>query len=262
MEQPTTPLPPQPENRRKSRAATVAAGRLDREREHMHRQMLSSVSHDLKTPLASVIGSLEIYERLGDKLTPEKKEILIATALQEAYRLDNFITNILDMARLENGAVNVRQESCNIERLIKDCLTRLGNRLKDTAVKTEVVQEVPEVITDPTLLTRAVCLLLDNAVKYGGTPPAIHITYGKDEAQQSFIRIQDNGLGIPDTVKDSIFSKYTRFSRQDRQNAGTGLGLAICREIMRLLQGRVMAENQEGGGAVFTLYFSDRFETK
>src|SRR3984885_4716957 len=90
---------------------------LDDERERLHRQMLSSVSHDLKTPLASIIGSLEIYERMRNTLSAEKKQMLVETALQEAYRLDTFVTNILDMARLEEGKLRLQYSRVQLKHL-------------------------------------------------------------------------------------------------------------------------------------------------
>jgi len=227
----------------------------DVEREQLHRQILSSVSHDLKTPMASIIGSLEIFQRMYDRLSIEQQKNLVGVALQEAYRLDNFLTNILDMAKLENGLVKPRRESVIVHALLVDCVTRLGNRLKGSTVQIDPSAEALTISTDSTLLTRAVCLVLDNAVKYGGIPSTINITYGKAESGQGVIRIADNGVGIPDDHLTTVFEKYTRFARGDQQNAGTGLGLAICREIMRLLGGTVKAENGAQGGAVFSLYF-------
>jgi two-component system sensor histidine kinase KdpD len=226
----------------------------DQERERFHRQILSSVSHDLKTPLASIIGSLEVYERMNARLSPEQRETLIGVALQETYRLDNFITNILDMAKLENGLVKLREERISLNALLEDCVTRLGRRLKGSQVQIENPQGFPQITIDPALLTRAVCLVLDNAVKYGGAPPAIHITYDNTDGFGS-VHIKDNGPGVPDGKLETIFSKYTRFARGDQQNAGTGLGLAISREIMRLLKGTITAANGSQGGAVFTLRF-------
>ena len=107
---------------------------FNKERELMHRQMMSSVSHDLKTPLASIIGSLEIHDQMKAQLKPEKKQALLDTALQEAYRLDNFITNILDMAKLENGQVRVKKELCDIGELLQACTNQLASRLKDSDV--------------------------------------------------------------------------------------------------------------------------------
>jgi K+-sensing histidine kinase KdpD len=227
----------------------------DVERERLHRQMLSAVSHDLKTPLASIIGSLEVYERMDGRLSEEQRQVLIGVALQEAYRLDNFVTNILDMAKLENSMVQLRRETILLSALLEDCITRLGKRLKGTSVHIDTSAKLPQITTDTTLLTRAICLLLDNAVKYGGSPSAIKIGYGKSDDGLGFISITDNGPGIPEAKLEAVFSKYTRFARGDRQNAGTGLGLAICREIMRLLDGDVTAANDVKGGAVFTLRF-------
>jgi two-component system sensor histidine kinase KdpD len=214
--------------------------------------MLSSVSHDLKTPLASIIGSLEIYERLKDKLPVESQQTLLTTALQEAYRLDNFITNILDMAKLESGLVRVQPHLCDMESTLEDCVIRLGHRLRDSKVTITALSGKFEINVDSTLLSRAVCLLLDNAVKYGGKNPVIKVEYGKKD-DQAFIHVYDSGPGISDSHLTTIFSKYTRFAKQDHQTAGTGLGLAICREIMRLIGGNVEAKNSPAGGAVFEL---------
>ncbi len=220
----------------------------------MHRQIFSSVSHDLKTPLASIIGSLEIYERMIARLSEEQRKNLVAVALQEAYRLDNFITNILDMAKLENKMVKFQRESVVIGTLLENCVMRLGHRLKDTQVTIEKPPEAFVVATDPTLLGRAVCLVLDNAVKYGGNPGTISISSGTADGQ-AFISISDNGAGLSEAQMGTVFEKYTRFARGDQQNAGTGLGLAICREIMRLLDGSVAVAKGADGGAVFTLNF-------
>jgi two-component system sensor histidine kinase KdpD len=227
----------------------------ERERERLHRQILSSVSHDLKTPLASIIGSLEVYERMDGRLSECQRQSLITVALQEAYRLDNFITNILDMAKLENGMVKLRRETVALGALLEDCITRLGHRLRESKVLIEAPTGPCELMTDPTLLARAVCLLLDNAVKYGGHPATIRIAFGQDDEGQRFICVMDNGAGVSEARLEDIFSKYTRLARGDQQNAGTGLGLAICRAIMRLLQGSVTAANDKEGGMIFTLHF-------
>ena len=228
---------------------------FNKERELMHRQMMSSVSHDLKTPLASIIGSLEIHDQMKDTLQPEKKQALLDMALQEAYRLDNFITNILDMAKLENGQVKVKNELCDIGELLPACTSQLASRLRNSDVKICPVSGILTATTDPTLLQRAIAILLDNAVKYGGVPSIITIEYGRGDFAQNFIKIRDHGPGVPESEREAIFCKYTRFVKQDTQNAGTGLGLSICREIMHLLEGGVTVDNHPGGGVVFTLQF-------
>ena len=226
----------------------------NKERVRMHRQLYSAISHDLKTPLASMIVALEIHQRMKERLTPEKQEALISTALQEAYRLDHFITNILDMGKLENGMVTIRSHPIEVGKLLNDCVRNFDIRLKGASLTIVPLNQPLTLSTDAILLCRVVTLLLDNAVKYGGKPPVIRISYEANAESQCLIHIADNGPGIPGSHKDSIFSKYTRFVRRDQQQAGTGLGLAISREIMALLGGSVsLGENNVMGGAVFTL---------
>ncbi len=231
-------------------------GSAEQVREHLHRSVLSAVSHDLKTPLACIIGSLEIYERLKEKLSADEINTLINTARQEAYRLDDLISNILDMAKFESGAVPVKNQLCHLEQLLEDCLIVSGPRLQHCDINIKAVPATFSVTTDPLLLTRAAGILLDNAAKHGALRPAIDIEC-EMAGGQALIRIQDNGPGIPESRLEEIFFKYTRFTRPGHPHAGTGLGLPICREIMRLLGGTVTAANRaDGKGAVFTLAFA------
>lgn len=221
-------------------------------REHLHRQMMSAVSHDLKTPLATMIGSLEIYLRMEDRLSPEKKTTLVTSALGEAYRLDQFITNILDMAKLEGGMVKLKHESVEMTSVIREGLTRLGPRAKAANIVLHPFSDVTEITTDGLLFGRAVSLVVDNALKHAGKEAQIVIEYGVEEGS-ALVRVCDNGPGIPKGKEEEIFCKYTRFTKNDQQNAGTGLGLAITRQIMVLLNGSVNVQNSSTGGAVFTL---------
>ncbi len=227
---------------------------FDEYREQMHHQMLSAVSHDLKTPLATIIGSLEIYNRMEERLTPEKKHTLIHSALGEAYRLDHFITNILDIARLESGMVKVKIETCNLATLLQDSITRLGTKSAKGTLQLHCSSGESRVETDPFLLGRAASIVLDNALKHAGKTPRIFIEYGARDGQ-GYIHVRDNGLGVDIKRQEEIFSKYTRFSTRDQQNAGTGLGLAICRLMMGLISGSVTMRNLPEGGAEFSLLF-------
>jgi K+-sensing histidine kinase KdpD len=223
-------------------------------RDAMHRQMLSAVSHDLKTPLATIIGSLEIYTRMDARLTPEKKTMLIQSALGEAYRLDNFVTNILDMAKLEGNMVKTRTEKIDVAVVIKDTITKLGPKAEQSNIK---ISHQPGMIanTDPTLLGRALGILIDNAIKHAGKRSNITIECMKDERDLT-IAVRDDGDGIPPAKLDEIFLKHTRFAKSDQQNAGTGLGLAICKQIMALISGSVTVKNIPTGGAEFMLRLS------
>jgi len=226
------------------------------ERERLHRNILSLVSHDLKTPLACIIGSLQIHERTKDKLSPDKKNILINTALEEAYRLDNFVTNILDMAKFESNAVTLKKELYSMEWLMEDCLILLGHRLRECDVHVRAIPAAFPITTDSTLLIRAMGILLDNAAKFSSLHPVITVEYEKI-GKQVLIRIEDNGPGIPESQQAEIFSKYTQFITPNHHPIGTGLGLPICWEIMRLLDGTVSVANRaDSKGAVFTLSFA------
>jgi K+-sensing histidine kinase KdpD len=239
---------PQPDGN----AAPWTQESVDAEKERLHRQMLSSISHDLKTPLAAVIGSLEIYTRMATILPPEKSAQLISTALSEAYRLDNFVTNILDMAKLENGMVPVRHESSDLEAVLRDCVEKFNHRYQTQSIAITPFAHAIRVTTDPALLGRLLALLIDNAMKYGGSPAAVTLG-ARQEGHGVTITVSDNGGGIPHEKTEEIFSKYTRLKRQDHQNAGTGLGLAIGRSIAHLLRGTLVASNNDHGGALFTL---------
>ncbi|MEQ1888475.1 MAG: ATP-binding protein, partial [Alphaproteobacteria bacterium] len=236
--------PPAPQN---------ASFELDREQ--LHRSLLSAVSHDLKTPLACIIGSLEIYERSKDQLPPDKQNILINTALQEAYRLDSLLTSILEMARLESGAVQVNKQPYDMELLLQDCQAMLGHRLSGCDIRIRPVSGAFPITTDPVLLARAICLILDNSARHGQAHPVINVAYERS-GDQVLIRIQDNGPGVPESRLEAIFAKYARFAPLGGAHSGIGLGLPICREIMALLGGAVMAAiPANGAGAVFTLSF-------
>ena len=223
------------------------------DREAIHRQMLSAVSHDLKTPLASIVGSLEIYQRMGPQLPVDTQKTLIETALNEAYRLDSFLTNILDMAKLENNLVPIRREQANVRHLIEDLIAAFGKRSSHAAITVSGDASV-EITTDSTLFSRVITLLLDNAFKHAGPNPSLALDY---EALGTGLRVtvRDDGPGIPSDKREEIFDKYTRLGRGDRQNAGTGLGLSIARIIAQRLGGDLKLEpvSAERVGASFRL---------
>jgi len=231
----------------------------DEIREYLHRQMLSSVSHDLKTPLATIIGSLEVMTMLYDKLSEEKRRSLISSALTEAFRLDHFITNILDMAKFEAGSVKPRFESARLGQMINDSLARLGPLKSRGEIRISALGP-DDLVTDPMLGSRAIGLVLHNAFKFGGrkaSNPVIEVEYGL-EGREGFVRIRDHGDGIPPEKQAAVFDKYTRLQKTDQQNASTGLGLTISQYIMRLLDGRIELSNHPEGGAIFTLWYANR----
>lgn len=225
---------------------------IQAEREKLRSMLLSSVSHDLKTPLASVIGSLSVYRSMRKNLSEEHIETLISTALEEAQRLDSFITNILDMTRLESGQIEMKEEWMNPARLVGDVTRRLRERLRRHEVVCEGDRERLEVSMDVMMTGQVLQNLLDNAVKYTPQETRIDVSWKMDE--EGFrLSVRDRGAGIPEDQLEKIFDKYSRLKRQDSQVAGTGLGLAVARAIMRAQGGEIVASNHSEGGAVFTL---------
>ncbi len=225
------------------------------ERGQLHAMLLSSVSHDLKTPLASVIGSLSVCRNLGGRLSDENRQTLIDNALTEALRLDSFITNILDMTRLESGQIVFKAQWSAPHHLIQDIQKRLHARLRQhaLAIQPPRIQNL-EIRMDAMMTGQILQNILDNACKY--TPPGtrIEISWAVDEKSRAVLRVQDFGPGIAPDKLQEIFNKYTRI-KQDMPVAGTGLGLAIAKAVMKAQGGDILASNHPDGGALFTLTF-------
>jgi two-component system sensor histidine kinase KdpD len=226
--------------------------RVRDEREKLRTSLLSSVSHDLKTPLAAILGSLSVHRSMYDKLPEEQRRELTDAALNEAQRLDSFITNILDLAKIESGAVKFKREWQSPEDLVNRVRKRMRLRFENHVVvvhgpATEVEVELDPVISEQTLLN-----VLDNAVKYA--PSGSKIDVRMETTDDHFnLHVRDFGDGIPADDHERIFDKYTRLQRQDHQVAGTGLGLALARAAMRGQGGDIRVSNHVDGGAVFTL---------
>ncbi len=227
--------------------------RLRDEREKLRSMLLSSVSHDLKTPLASVIGALSVYQTMGTNLSEEHRVTLITTALEEAQRLDSFITNILDMTRLESGDVDFRREWASPAEILRKVERRMKNRLRNHTLIVGPVEPV-DIYIDPNSIEQVLQNLLDNAAKYTAPGTRVEIT-SHTLNQQFIIEIRDHGDGIQADKLDKVFDKYARLKKTDSQVAGTGLGLSICKSIMQAQGGTIEATNHDEGGALFTLSF-------
>lgn len=226
--------------------------KLQAEREKLRSMLLSSVSHDLKTPLASVIGSLSVYRSMGKRLPEQHRVTLIDTALDEAQRLDSFITNILDMTRIESGQVEMREEWTNPAILVDEVVVRLRNRLRNHSVNIYPSVQELEVMMDSLMTGQVIQNLLDNAAKYTKEGTNIDISWDIEE-EKFVLRIRDHGNGIPNDKLEKVFDKYARINKQDSQVAGTGLGLAISRAVIKAQGGTIRAFNHNDGGAIFEL---------
>lgn len=226
--------------------------RIREEREKLRSMLLSSVSHDLKTPLAGIIGALSVHRSQGERLSPQKRDELIEAAMGEAQRLDSFITNILDMTRLESGNIRFRQEWNDLRTLVRNVHKNTQMRVRGHEIIIHPFPDDVEGYMDAMMTEQVVQNVVDNALKY--TPPGtkVEINCHVDEEKGILIEIRDHGAGIPAGKFESVFDKYARLHKTDSQVAGTGLGLAISKAVMKAQGGWIVASNHPEGGAIFT----------
>jgi two-component system sensor histidine kinase KdpD len=218
------------------------------ETERMRNAILSAVSHDLRTPLASIIGATSAALDSPDAAKSERTWEMLRIAYNEAHRLDRLVKNLLDMTRLEAGAIQAKKELHPIEEVIGAALTRLGGRLEGREVNTHFPVDLPLVPLDGVLIQQVLINLLENAIKYSPPNAPLDVDAWVTE-HEIFIEIADRGPGIPLGDEKRIFDKFYR--GRPGQEGGVGLGLTICRGIVEAHGGHIGVRNREGGGAVF-----------
>lgn len=215
--------------------------------------LLSSVSHDLRTPLAAITGAAttlrdEAYEN-GAKGLVTRRE-LAETIADEAHRLNRLIGNLLDMTRLESGTLRVHKEWHSLEEVVGAALTRLGPELHGREIQVSLTS-LPLIPMDDVLFEQVVRNLVDNAVKHSGSDAPILLQARLEESTLR-LEVADFGKGLPPGEEGRVFEKFYRgHGASDRE--GAGLGLAICRGIVEAHGGTVEAANRAGGGAIFTV---------
>ena len=229
----------------------MEAQKLHSEQERLRSTLLSSVSHDLKTPLASIIGSLSVFRSMQNMLPEDQKKTLIDTAVDEAHRLDSFITNILDMTKIESGSIAFKKQWVRPEEMLRELRRRLRERLREHPL-VELPSPEVEVYLDRLMIEQVLQNVLDNAAKYTPDGKSVEIGWQTDKEDFLFI-IRDHGPGIPEEQREKIFDKYARLRKGDSKVAGTGLGLAISRAILVQHEGKITVENHPQEGAVFTI---------
>ncbi|MDE8653448.1 sensor histidine kinase [Novosphingobium album (ex Liu et al. 2023)] len=222
-----------------------------RETDRLRHALLSSVSHDLRTPLTTILGTLGEMRAA----TPEQ-EVQLATARGEAERLHRFVANLLDMARIEAGSLHGSIEPVDLAEAVAGALHDLRGTLLDHPVTTDIPLEVPLVMVDPHLFHHCLINLIENAAKYGSPAAPITIAATREGASLA-LSICDRGPGIPPGEEDRIFEAFTRIEGSDR-TGGTGLGLAIVKGFTMAMGLDVAAANRpDGSGACFTVRFDE-----
>ncbi|MCC6803824.1 MAG: sensor histidine kinase KdpD [Anaerolineae bacterium] len=217
------------------------------ETERMRNSLLSSVSHDLRTPLAAITGAVSSILQHESSLDPQSAE-LARIAYEEAQRLNRLVGNLLDMTRLDSGNVQVEKEWQPLEEVVGTTLVRLDKLLSDHPLKTHLPDDLPLVPIDSVLIEQVLVNLLENAIKY--TPPGSPIDLSAwAEGDAVVVEAADRGPGLPPGEEERIFDKFYRV--RPTTTGGVGLGLTICRAIIEAHGGRLWAANRAGGGAVF-----------
>jgi two-component system, OmpR family, sensor histidine kinase KdpD len=213
--------------------------------------LLNSISHDLRTPLVSITGALSSLMDETIKLDAASRRSLVETAYEEADRLNRLVGNLLDMTRLEAGAVRIHKDLCDVQDVIGSALEQLNSRLGKHPVTIDASPELPNISIDFILISRVLVNVIDNAIKY--SPPEAPIEI-RAQATSGHVEIgvADRGPGIPKEDLTRIFDKFYRVQRPDNVT-GTGLGLAISRGIIEAHGGFMAAENRPGGGAIIML---------
>jgi two-component system, OmpR family, sensor histidine kinase KdpD len=232
------------------RQAEVRVGlSLEAETERIRSTLLASISHDLRTPLAVMTGASSSLAQGGERLPPEERAALAQSIYTQAREMSEQVTKILQMTRLETGAIKLERDWAAIPEIAASVLSRLSERLASHRLVVEIPADLPLVRADATLIDQALANLVENAARHtpAGTVVRIRAQHAADEL---VISVEDLGMGIDDRDVERVFAKFGR-GTSEGPGGGVGLGLAICRAIVRLHQGRAWAERLAGGGIAF-----------
>lgn len=223
--------------------------RLQIQTERLRNSLLSTVSHDLRTPLATITGAASALVT-QESLSPTQRRDLAESIVDESDRLNRLVGNLLDLTRLEANAIDLNKELQPIEEVVGVALSRMDRVLREHEIDLKIDNDIPAIEIDALLMQQVLINLLENASKYSPAGTTIELRCWR-EAQSLLIEVSDRGSGLPAGEELLIFEKFHRVPNQAR--AGSGVGLAICRGIVELHGGTITARNRTGGGTVFQI---------
>jgi two-component system sensor histidine kinase KdpD len=221
-------------------ADSVKAAALE-ENERLRTVLLASLSHDLRTPLASITGAVTSLLHIEDKIPPTDRRDLLVSIKEEAGRLSRFVSNLLDMSRIESGALAPRREFVDVAEVVRSAAERCRKVFPRQEISVSIARDLPLIRGDANLLEQVLFNLLDNANKYAGDSDAI--IHARREGTELVVTVTDEGLGVKPADLERIFEKFYRGGRPDGRKAGTGLGLSICRGLVEAMGGTITAQS-------------------
>ena len=238
-------------------AKDVDQAKIAANQERLRASMLTAVSHDLRTPLAGILGALSSVRVYGAKMPEAERASLLLGAEEETQRLARFVSNLLDLTRLDAGSLTPKSERVQLPELVQGVLQRMAGQLGKHPVLVKLPSDLPALWLDPALFEHVLSNLLDNAAKYTPEGSEIELVAARHRFTLT-LEVRDRGLGIPADELGKIFDLFHRVQQGDKARAGTGLGLAIARGFMQAMGGSIRARNREDGGAVFEVEFPAR----
>lgn len=203
--------------------------------------LLSSLSHDLRTPLASITGAVTTLRQFGAQMPENDRDDLLASIEEESARLSRFVANLLDMSRIESGALKLRHDFVEPAEIVRAAAERAKKVFANFRIGASVAPDLPFIRADAQMLQQVLFNLLDNAHKYGGEAGAI--LHARQEGETVVISVTDDGPGIKPADLQRIFEKFYRGGRPDGRKAGTGLGLSICKGLVDSMGGTIEAQS-------------------
>jgi len=231
-----------------SLGSAVQRVQVEIETERMRNALLSTVSHDLKTPLSAIIAAGTTLGDEGSQLDARTRTELTNTIVEAAERLDGLVTNLLSATRLESGTIVLSKSVEALDELIGAVLSRFAERLGNRAVKLNVPADLPLLMVDPRLIELVLVNLVENALRYTPEGTTLYLS-ARAASGEVVVEVADEGAGIGEAEREKVFEKFFRGSLARSNDGGAGLGLMICRAAVRAHGGRILAKARPGGGA-------------
>ncbi|MET0791844.1 MAG: ATP-binding protein [Polyangiaceae bacterium] len=237
-------------------AGAVRRTQLEAEGERLRSSLLSAVSHDLKTPLATMIAAGAALIGRTHEIEPKAADEILRSVVSEGERLSRLIHNLLSVTRLESATVELRRTPESVDDIVLSAVERFKDHRKYPIIS-EIAADLPLVSAEPVLLEQVLVNLLENATRYAGADPSIAV-YARFAEDAVLVQVEDNGPGIAEHEREKVFEKFYRGQHASKSDGGVGLGLTICRSIIRAHGGKIGVRERAGGGTLveFTVPFA------